>query len=191
VLAALLLLAALLSSPIARGQNNWTIVAGGPSDLQRIGPYYYARDASLGRSYPGALRALGRPSSRGTDTAAPGVCTVRWGALGLDVRFASPAGATDPCSPATLRQSTWDGATAHARRWRTEKGLRVADPVARVRRLYPRARYRDRPPGAPAWLLVFTRGETGLIVHLQAHVWDGFVTALDLPPAYANVRSSG
>jgi hypothetical protein len=186
-----LVLATLLSSSIALGQNDWTIVAGGPRDLQRIGPYYFARDAGLGHSYPGALRAFGSPSSRGADPTVPGVCTVRWVALGLDVRFSSPEGAADACSPARLRQSTWDGATAHARRWRTAKGLAVGDSVARLRSLYPRARYSDRPPAPPAWLLVFTPGETGPVVRLQAFVWDGRVTALDLPPGYASVRSSG
>ena len=192
ILRSLVLLVALLSASTAGGQNDWVIVAGGPRDLQRIGPYHFARAASHGQSYPGALRAFGSPSSRGVDPALAEVCIVRWVALGLDVRFASlPAGAAQPCSPASLRRSSWAGATIHARRWRTARGLQVGDPVARLRSLYPRARYRDRPPAPPAWLLVFVPGEAGLIVRLQAYVWDGRVTELDLPPAYANVGSSG
>jgi hypothetical protein len=181
-----LVLAGLTAATAARAGNDFVIVAGGPRDQQRIGPYAFASTRTAGRSYPAAIEAFGRPTSRGTDTRAQrDLCTVRWTRLGLETTFESKS--SDPCSTASLSQSVWFGATIHARPWQTDKGLRVGDTVAKLHRLYPKARYSDRPPGQPAWALVFVRGEVGLTVYLQAFVWGGHVAALDLPPGNVSV----
>ncbi len=179
-LVALAATAVLVVVSVVQAGNDFVIVVGGPREQQRIGPYSFAKDPG----YAAAVRALGQPTSRGAD-AQVSACTVRWTRLGLELRFASIA--PDPCSPASLSQSAWSGATVYARAWRTNKGLRLGDSVARLRSLYPKARYRDRPPAPPSWLLVFRAGEVGLTVYLQAYVWGGRVTALDLPPGNVSV----
>lgn len=46
-----------------------------------------------------------------------------------------PDAQRDPCGAAAKHVLT----TASDRRWRTSKGLRIGDPVSRLRTLYPRA----------------------------------------------------
>ena len=168
----------------AQAANDFVIVAGGPRDQQRIGSYSFGRDPT----YAAAVRAFGRPASRGVTALGSERCTVRWTKLGLEVAFASTP--SDPCSLPSLGQSSWAGATIYAGPWRTSVGLRLGDSVAKLRRLYPKASYVDRPPAPPAWLLVFRRGEVGTTVYLQADVWAGRVTAFDLPPGYVSVGRS-
>lgn len=174
-----------LAAAAAGAANDFAIVAGGPRDERRIASYYYGRDPS----YAAAARAFGRPASRGPDgDAHPDICTVRWTKLGLEARFSSTA--SDPCSPAGVAAGSWAGATIYAGPWRTSAGLRLGDGVAKLRRLYPKARYVDKPPAPPAWWLVFQRGEVGITVYLQAYVWAGRVMAFDLPPGNVSVGRS-
>ena len=174
--------ATLLVAIAAQAGNDFTIVAGWQQSRQRIGPYHFGSEPT----YAAAVRAFGRPASSGSAEGS-GVCTVRWTRLALEIRFASAV--SDPCSVEGLRRGTWSGATVHAAPWRTARGLRVGDSVARLRALYPKARGVDRPPDPPSWLLVARQGEVGVTVYLQAYVWAGRVSALDLPPG--NVSVSG
>jgi hypothetical protein len=69
-------------------------------------------------------------------------------------------------------------------RWKTSKGLHVGDPVARIKRVYPRARYVSRPPQPGEWwLLIERRSELGIQPLLVAEVGAGRVIALRVPPA--------
>lgn len=147
---------------------------------QRIGPYRYVAALKAGRSYASAVAAFGVPTSRGT---LPGtnVCTVRWRAEGLDVRLAS---ARPVCAPANLTRGTWYGATVSSRRWSTARGLRVGDTVARMRSLYPGARFRDLPPDAPTWSLVRRRQDERELELLRVTVWDGRVRTIELGAGY-------
>ena len=180
----LLLLAGFLAASAAQARADFVVVAGGPRLERRIGPFHFLRD--LGR-YPAAVRLFGSPSSRTAGTGRrDNLCVVRWGRLGLRMEFsATPAG---PCSDSALGRSAWAGATLSSGPWRTDKGLRLGDSLDKLRRLYAQASYRNQPPVAPAWLLLFVRGEVGTAVLLQAQVRGGRVTSLQLPPPNVSVR---
>ena len=155
-------LASLLVASLAGASSGYTIVAGPDRNAERIGAYRFGSDPT----YAAAVKAFGRPTS------VTATCVARWSKLGLELRF-GPA-----CAG-------WIGATVSSGPWRTAAGLRVGDTLARLRRLYPAARY-----VTPAWLLVYRRGEVGLTVYLQAFVRAGRVTALDLPPGNVSVARS-
>jgi hypothetical protein len=133
VLAALLVLASSVSASAAR-----TIKAE---------PAHYWAVTYLGgwhvRAHPGygkAVFALGEPSSVSSD----GVpCTAYWNRLGLRILSTSFGGVTS-CGEASAQRAVVKG-PAGRRAWRTQRGLRVGDRFARLRRLYPNAR---RKPGA-------------------------------------------
>jgi hypothetical protein len=152
--------------------------AGGVSSFviqgdHKIGGYAVKADGSL----RGAVREFGAPSSRRRRFQAT-ACDVRWRDLGLRIEFYN-LGGTDACSGA----GRFLRATITSRRWRTAKGLRVGDSVARLRRLYPRATFRrDRFYGAGWWLVtrVSRVGTTSRYPGLQARVRSGRVSALVL-----------
>ena len=77
-----------------------------------------------------------RPSSIRPDPRSSGfACTVRWnGVLVVDARNFS---GSDPCAP---RTGYVQSMTTIGSRWRTDRGLRVGQPLARLRALYPNAR---------------------------------------------------
>ncbi len=170
--------AGLAAASAVQAGNDFVIVASGPRADHRIGPYFPARTST----YAAAVRAFSRPTSRGADG---NLCIVRWTRLGLEMDFASSA--SSPCSTSSLSQSSWFGATVYAGRWRTDRGLGIGDTVTRLRRLYPKATYRDQPPAPPTWILVSVPGEVGPTVYLQAYVWGGRVTALEVPPGNVSV----
>jgi len=161
--------------------ERFVIVATGASAARRIGPYRYLR---AGKDYRRAVDAFGRPSSQGTDNPLQSnVCTFRWRRLGLDIGFATSS--PRPCKRLKFNRAAWFGATVYTKRWRTERGLRVGDSVSRLRQLYPRAIFRDRPPRPPFWSLAREdRAEFGKLDVLIAEVWGGYVTAIRVPPAY-------
>jgi len=161
--------------------DEFEIVVSGPDAGRRIGLYHYGASGS----YASAVRVFGDPSSRGTDNPIESnLCTVRWRRLGLDVGFATSA--PRPCRLTRRGQGAWYGAIVYTRRWLTEKGLRVGDSEARLRRLYPRARFHDVPPRPPFWSLVRQRrpDPIGITDVLTAEVWGGVVVAIRVPPDY-------
>ena len=97
---------------------------------ERIGSFRVKTDGTLG----GAIRAFGAPTAvRATSDSS---CTATWRRLGLTL-FLYNLGGDDPCS----RQGGKFGrAVARGPVWRTSRGLRVGDPVARVRQRHPAAR---------------------------------------------------
>jgi hypothetical protein len=114
--------------------------AAAPRDLTivplvRLGPYRYWGPST----YAAAVRAFGAPSSArvvaGTARTS-NLCGVRWRSLGLEMGFAS---GPYPCRSSSLAHGAWYGAEITSRAWRTDRGLHVADSVARLRVLYPRA----------------------------------------------------
>jgi len=171
----------LLPSPSARagsgaGANDYTFVL-----RNRAGPYRYWRTLDEGHAYQRAIAAFGRPSSRGTDAPESNVCTVRWQTPGLDVGFAWSGG---PCRPKNLARATWAGMRLFGSRWKTSAGLRIGDSVARIRRIYPSARFVNRPPTPGEWWLVRNRkAELGPQPILVAEVGAGRVIAFRVPPA--------
>jgi hypothetical protein len=107
-------------------------------------------DASLGglrvgRAVPAdARRLFGAPSS--ATAKPPDTCVLRWRRLGLVVDFLELSG-SPPCRTGVVIFAT---ATSRAA-WRTSAGLRVGDPLARLRLLYPHAAHRSAPAG---WWLI-------------------------------------
>jgi hypothetical protein len=113
----LLAVAALAASP--------TVIQGD----ERIGRFAVKRDGSLG----GLVDAFGRPSSlRRTGQAG---CIARWRQLRMEVRLYN-LGGRDPCSREGGR---FGRAFLTGPQFRTSKALRMRDPIARLRALYPRA----------------------------------------------------
>jgi hypothetical protein len=170
----------LAAQPVAGAGTGLEIVTSGPRKQHRIGSYFVAREP--GRSYPAAVRAFGQPSAHAAGE--PGSCVARWPSLGLQMTFSSAAPA--PCSPTSLGRAVWFGATVSGVRWRTDRGLRIGDSLATLRRLYPQAYLRKQPSLPAAWILVWIRGEVGPTVYLQAAVRSGRVAAFELPPGYVS-----
>ena len=175
-----LLSASDLSPPPAAGAasnaNDFTLVL-----RDRAGSYRYWQTLTQGRAYRLAIAAFGRPSARGKDTPESNLCTVRWETSGIDVGF---SWATGPCLARNLSRARWAGMRLFGIRWKTSEGLRVGDPVARVKRVYPRARLVSKPPKPAEWWLVVERqGELGVQPRLVAEVGAGRIIALRVPPA--------
>jgi hypothetical protein len=129
----------------------------------------------VGRSGPAAARAaFGQPSSARPDSRVS--CVLRWPGLGLRLRFLSFEG--HACSRGVLVTAT----VARRAGWRTGRGLRVGDPVVRVRRLYPNARFRRAAAGRTGYWLVVRRAcqEVGGAAYpgLLARTAGGRVTAI-------------
>jgi hypothetical protein len=105
----------------------------------RIASFEAANDPTLA----GAIRALGVPSSCGRVPGFRSFASVSWRQLRLRMVFGTygPVPARGPCAAAG--RIVLDSAFATGRRWRTGRGLRVGDSVAKLRRLYPHA-YRKR-----------------------------------------------
>lgn len=164
--------------------DEYEIVVSGPDSRRRIGTYRYASSVGM-KGYTRAVAAFGRPSSRGTDNPLESnLCTVRWRRLGVDVVFVTSA--PRPCPRTRKGRGAWYGSRVYTRAWHTERGLRVGDRESRIRRLYPDAKFRDRPPNPPFWSLLRERHPypIGLIDTLTAEVWGGYVVAIRIPPDY-------
>ena len=89
-----------------------------------------------------AIRAFGTPSRR--RLSGREVCIVDWNALGLRANFVNlgrtPPGKTT-CSPGVGKLQT---ATIRGSSFQTQRGLKVGDSTARLRKLHPGARLRER-----------------------------------------------
>jgi hypothetical protein len=107
-----------------------------------LGPRIASFEAANDPTLAGAIRALGVPSSCRRVPGFRSFASVTWSRLGLRMVFGTygPIPARGPCAAAG--RIVLDSAIATGRRWRTGRGLRVGDPVARLRRLYPRAHRR-------------------------------------------------
>ena len=128
-------------APLAGAQRPLTIVAD-----ERLGSFRVKTDGTLG----GAVRAFGAPTAlRPTSDSS---CTATWSRLGLTINLYNLGGG-DPCS---RRFGLFGRAIVRGPGWRTTKGLRVGDPVTRLRSLYRSARFHRGTRGFwPAgWWLV-------------------------------------
>jgi hypothetical protein len=104
-------------------------------------------------------------------------CVATWRTLGVTLAFLELSGG-DPCRAGALVRAT----IASRAHWRTAKGLRVGDAVARVRRLYPQARSRRSVPQWTGYWLVTRRacelGGFEPYPGLLARIRNGRVSAL-------------
>jgi hypothetical protein len=118
-----------------------------------------------------AVRAFGpSDSKRGGGE----ICRVRWNRFGLMIRFQN-FGGFDSCGPRGLAQKA---VVTGERPWRTEKGLRLGDGVARIKRLYPNARQTPRGFRIISGILPFGRPVPYAV--LGARLQGGDVSAFTL-----------
>jgi hypothetical protein len=125
--------AATLATAAPAGAQPFVIEARGsetgPGVVRAIGDFKPARNPRL----RAAIRAYGQPTSR---RGGGEICRVRWADLGVRITFQN-FGGVDSCEPSGgLAQKV---VVAGDEPWRTRKGLRLGDGVARLERLYPRA----------------------------------------------------
>ena len=104
-------------------------------------------------------------------------CVAAWPRIGLTLSFLDLSGG-NPCATGGLIRAT----VTSRGTWRTSKGLRKGDSVARLRQLYPGARYRRHIHAWTGYWLVTRRacelGGFEPFPGLLARVRDGRVTAL-------------
>jgi hypothetical protein len=141
-------------------------------------PLVIQGDRVLAGVRAGAMRAAVEAKLGPADSArrtSRGACRVVWRGLGLvlaTIDFAQRA----PC------RGQWVVATVTGRTWRTAKGLRVGQPVARLRHLYPSARFHAGSAAERGWWLVARRrcaeAGGGPFPGLLARVRSGRVSAL-------------
>ena len=146
----------------------------------RIASFEAATDPSLA----GAIRALGVPSSCRRVSGFRSFASVAWRRLRLRMVFGTygPIPPRGPCAAAG--RIVLDSAFATGPRWRTARGLRVGDSVAKLRRLYPHARRRRFVRGirpVEGWWLVVRLSrvpDRHLVPRLLATARGGRVTGL-------------
>jgi hypothetical protein len=120
---------------------------GAAADVQVIQGDRSAGGIKIGGSTPAQVKRLfGAPSTSRVDSEQS--CVQSWKGLRLVVHFFTFEG--KPCTRGVALIVTVTGRSA----WRTAVGLRVGDPLARVRALYPRARLRSGFAGDSGYWLV-------------------------------------
>lgn len=146
----------------------------------RAGPYRYLDTFEQGEpdAYSAALQAFGTPTRFRVDG---NLCRVTWASSGITVGFAS---GLRPCATGSLFQSAWYGLTLFGQEWHNRLGIRVGDPVSKVRRLYPKARFQAY--GARNWLVLVRRKQQEFDFVLLAVAINrlGRVTSIEVPAAY-------
>ena len=133
-----------------------TILAS-PS-LLRIGTWQIEPYRGHATTYGDAIAAFG-PPSRCAVVAQAGISGVaRWSRLGV-VLYAATLGYAGPGKNACNDPSEWqvDHVVINARIWATINGLRVGDPLSRLRSLYPTASYHGGY-AAGVWLVARVSG---------------------------------
>lgn len=115
-----------------------------------------------------AVSLFGNPASRteeGYDR-----CKLTWPGRGITMISFYPQGDLDPCGASARHVST----TVTDRRWKTSVGLRIGDPVRRMRTLYKRA-LRD---SGTSWILIARSFGGTTVPGLAADVRNGRVVSL-------------
>ena len=133
LLTAVLAVAAGVAMPSPADARSFVVHATGsetgPGVVRSIGDFKPARNPKLGA----AIRAFGQPTSR---RGGGEICRVRWANLGVKITFQN-FGGVDSCTAAGGRAQK--AVVRGDRPWRTRRGLRLDDGVARLQSLYPEA----------------------------------------------------
>lgn len=127
-------------------------------------------DANQAGRLSTAVAAFGEPPSLAV---IDNLCVASWPDLGLSVKFFYSG---DPCeaSPGTVVEIDLKG------QWKTDKGLKVGDPVADIQRAYPNARVRKDG----SWALVTVNAaELGSLATLAAVVDGDTISGFRLQPS--------
>ena len=134
-------------------------------------------------SLAAAIVAFGTPSRCTKVSGLPSFASVEWRGRGLRAVFGTyGSGGTRPCR--AVHAVRLDNARASSKEWRTGRGLRVGDSVAKLHHLYPQAFLRTYPRGIPpvrGWWLVVRTGRVPELYRfpvLLATVRGGRVTGL-------------
>ncbi len=146
-------------------------------------PYVIQADRRAGpirlgsSNFPQVAAVLGSDRTR-VARRGPSSCLVTWPRLGLTVDFGLiGSDARDPCKAGGAFVVTVTSRSA----WRTAVGLRVGDPVGRLRRLYPFALQRPDSGRSGYWLVtrqICREVGGGAFPGLFARVAAGRVSAL-------------
>ena len=189
-LAVLLAICVVPAKPSGATTEGRSFVLWAGPKFQRIGDFRVGRDPT----YRGAIAAFGKASSCRLLGGSPSSAEAIWRGLGIRVRLATlggmPAGETGCTDPGRI---SIVAAFVTGRRWHTTRGLEVGHTTARLRRLYPGARYHSRSPYTPprTWWLVTGREvclgagcgrrERVTVPRLAAHVKRGRVVSFVFP----------
>jgi hypothetical protein len=125
-------------------------VVGGAAVPAASAPFLIVSDKVVGgvrmtATLPQARAVLGTPNTKRRVTSSE--CRAVWRPLGLTLTF------LDLSSGAPCAKGGAVVAVATAAEWHTRKGLKVGDPVARLRVLYPGARFFRGAPYQGWWLI--------------------------------------
>lgn len=166
---------ALASSSVPSTTSKPFVIRFVPSGA-RIGPWRID-PGPLSGSLASAERAFG-PYSRCTGDF--NHATPTWDRLGIRADFwtlGDPA--PNGCATKTL---VLDNLVCAARRCKTQLGLEVGDPVAKLKRLYPRALWRASLDGRRSYWLVYAYSviEETLVPRLHVHVASGRVSDITI-----------
>lgn len=123
----------------------------------------FARDGTVAE----AVERFGEPESR-NGAGNRDRCTLRWPSLGLTMETFEASSPERACGPEGKHVSS----TLRGERWETSEGLKIGDPTARLRELYP-----DAVQQGNLWWLT-TRQFAGLAFPgLEARVANGNVVS--------------
>jgi hypothetical protein len=149
------------------------------AESQTIGPW---RTGST-PTFAAAVSAFGRETTCRRLRKLSSFAAVEWRPIGLRMVFGSyGAGGARPCR--ARRAVFLDNARAYGKEWQTGLGLKVGDPVSKLRRLYPHATlrtYRRSVPAVRGWWLVLRTSRVPDFHHypvLLATAHGGRVTSL-------------
>jgi hypothetical protein len=150
---------------------------------QRAGPYRFLESAARPccTAYSDAVKAFGEPTHIRREAR---TCLVTWRLSGLKVVYAGVRGA---CTATSLRRASWFGLRLFGRGWHNVKGLRIGQSLARVRALYPAARWERRGgPNRQPWLVLQRRVVNGVRFDALAAQFNprGRLAAIHVPAAY-------
>jgi hypothetical protein len=123
-----------LASACSQEHSSLAIRVDGPRTTI-LGPFDTIRHPTL----EGAIQAFGRPSNC-ERSALPATDEALWKGLGLRLEFDAFESSTPCGSPG--EEALSGAALLSGPRWRTEPGLAVGDSLARLQKLYPKARIR-------------------------------------------------
>lgn len=146
VAASLAALAICGSTTSGRSSSANTVIFASAQNITVGGYRIFSPRSLLSPSYAGAIKAYGLDDGcnllsyeRGGEPQ-DSLGQVTWRSLGVRIRVATlgalPDGAdvcTDP------KDAKLDKEWVTGRQWRTAKGLRIGDPITKLRRLYPKA----------------------------------------------------
>jgi hypothetical protein len=174
-----LVVAAALGGFPATAESSDSYLIQASAGFQRLGHYWISDDPT----YAGALKALGKSSSCHMVFYNPSHVVAAWRPLGVTMTLATFGGMTPGETGCTAPDRIYVSTVrVGSPRWTTSLGLRVGDPVSKLKRLYRNAR---ATKGVPHWyrrgyslVTQYSRFLSGSEPVLVAETRDGRVRAI-------------